>query len=66
VASRLDVLGGKPFGKAGAYERLTGKVYFSVRVGNPHNSRIVDLRMLSLENGEVEFSTDFGAHGVPP
>jgi len=32
VASRNDVLGGRSFGEAGAYERLKGKVYFSIAV----------------------------------
>ena len=60
IASRTDVLDGKTFGDAGAYERITGRVYFSVPVTNPHNARIVDLRnAVNLKNGEVEFSADF-------
>ena len=60
VASRTDVLGGKQFGDAGAYERILGRVYFSLPVANPHNRRIVDLRSaVNLKNGEVEFSSDF-------
>ena len=60
IASRTDVLDGKSFGGAGAYERITGRVYFSVPVTNPHNARIVDLRnAVNLKNGEVEFSADF-------
>jgi hypothetical protein len=60
VASRHDVLNGKTFGDAGAYERITGRVYFSLPVGNPHNQRIVDLSSaVNLKNGEVEFSSDF-------
>jgi len=60
VASRQDVLDGKSFGDAGAYERITGRVYFSVAVANPHNQRIVDLaNAVNLKNGEVEFSADF-------
>ena len=42
VASRQDVLNGKTFGTAGAYQRITGRVYFSVAAANPHNRRIVD------------------------
>jgi hypothetical protein len=62
VYSRGDVLGGQTFGDAGAYERITGRVYFSVSVNNPHNGRIVDLRnAVNLKNGEVEFSSDFVA-----
>ena len=62
VHSRIDVLNGKSFGDAGPYERITGRVYFSVAVANPHNRRIVDLaNAVNLKNGEVEFSADFVA-----
>jgi hypothetical protein len=62
IASRTDVLGGKSFGNAGAYERIAGRVYFSLPVGNPHNQAIVDLRKaVNLKDGEVEFSSDFVA-----
>jgi hypothetical protein len=62
VASRTDVLDGRVFGDAGAYERITGRVYFSLPVANPHNRRIVDLsHAVNLQNGEVEFSSDFVA-----
>lgn len=60
VASRTDVLNGRTFGSAGAYERLAGRVYFSVAAGNPHNVGIVDLRnAVNLKDGHVEFSADF-------
>ena len=60
VQSRTDVLGGMTFGSAGAYERITGRIYFSVQVANAHNQRIVDLnRAVNLENGEVVFSANF-------
>src|SRR5580698_9152156 len=60
VATRTDVLNGEEFGTAGAYERITGRVYFSLPVDNPHNRRIVDLpNAVNLKNGEVEFSSDF-------
>jgi hypothetical protein len=62
IASRGEVLNGKQFGDAGAYERITGRVYFSLPVPNPHNQRIVDLsNAVNLRNGEVEFSSDFVA-----
>jgi hypothetical protein len=62
VASRTTVLDGKQFGNAGAYERITGRVYFSLPVANARNQRIVDLRnAVNLKNGEVEFSSDFVA-----
>ena len=60
ITSRSDVMNGKLFGDAGAYERITGRVHYAVAVDNPHNRRIVDLRnAVNLKNGEVEFSADF-------
>src|ERR1700749_5133626 len=60
IASRKDVLNGKEFGNAGAYERITGHVYFSLAVANPHNRKIFDLgNAVNLKNGEVEFSAAF-------
>ncbi len=62
IESRTDVLAGKAFGDAGPYERLSGQIFFSVRVDNTHNSRIVDLHdAVNLRHGEVEFSADFVA-----
>jgi hypothetical protein len=62
IASRVDVLGGQSFGDAGVYERITGRVYFSLPIGNARNQRIVDLaNAVNLKNGEVEFSSDFMA-----
>jgi hypothetical protein len=62
ITSRVDVLGGKPFGDVGPYERITGRIYFSLRVFNPRNLRIVDLeKAVNLKNGTVEFSADFMA-----
>jgi hypothetical protein len=62
VTSRSDVLSGQAFGSAGAYERVVGRLYFSVSIANPHNRRIVDFeKALNLRNGEVEFSSDFVA-----
>ena len=60
VTSRTDVLNGKQFGTAGTYERITGRIYFSLPVTNPHNLRIVDLSdAVNMKDGEVEFSSDF-------
>jgi hypothetical protein len=62
IASRVDVLNGKIFGDVGAYERITGRVFFSLPVANPHNRRIVDLnKAINLKHGGVEFSADFVA-----
>ena len=60
VTSRSDVFNGRSFGRAGAYERIVGRVYFSVSVANAHNRRIVDLdKAVNFKDGEVEFSSDF-------
>jgi Alpha/beta hydrolase domain len=62
VSSRSDVLQGQKFGDTGPYERIVGRIYFSVAVSNPHNRRIVDLsNAANLKSGEVEFSADFVA-----
>jgi hypothetical protein len=60
IASRQEVSNGRSFGGVGVYERLTGRVFFSVAVANPHNRSIVDLEnAVNLKDGEVEFSADF-------
>ncbi len=59
VTSRQDVLGGRSFGSAGPYERVTGIVHFLVPIDNLHNRRIVDLdKAVNAKNGAVEFSAD--------
>jgi hypothetical protein len=60
VTSRTEILNGQAFGGAGAYERIAGRVYFSVSVANLHNRGIVDLdKAVNLKDSEVEFSSDF-------
>jgi len=62
IKSRVDVLNGRQFGDAGAYERITGSIYFSLAMANPHNRGIVDLdNAVNVKSGEVEFSSDFVA-----
>jgi hypothetical protein len=62
ITSRTEVLSGQAFGSAGAYERIMGRVYFSVSVTNAHNRPIVDLdKAVNLKDGNVEFSSDFVA-----
>lgn len=59
ITSRADIENGKPFGNAGAYEKLTGRVYFAVDPANPHNKQIVDVDKAPRNaQGEVEFSAD--------
>ena len=59
IATREDVLGGKAFGAAGAYEKLTGKVYYAISPANEHN-KIIALLDKAPKNakGQVEFSSD--------
>src|SRR5215471_4862998 len=60
ITSRSDVLAGEPFGDTGMYERIVGRVYFSVVVANFHNRRIIDLgNAVNVADGEVAFSADF-------
>ena len=59
ISTRQDVLGGKSFGSAGPYEKLSGKVYFAVDPNNPHNKIIADLDKAPKDaQGRVEFSAD--------
>jgi hypothetical protein len=59
IASRTDILGGKPFGAHGAYEKVVCKVFFSVDPAHPRNSAIVDLDNAPRDAaGRVTFSAD--------
>jgi hypothetical protein len=59
IASRTDIQEGKPFGSAGGYEKIIGRVYFAVDPANLHNRKIVDLDKAPRNaKGEVEFSAD--------
>jgi len=59
VTSRTDVLAGKPFGDAGAYEKIIGKVYYALDPDNPRNKAIVDLDKAPRDvNGRVIFAAD--------
>lgn len=60
VLSKTDVLDGKPFGEAGGYEKIVGKIHFAVKPDDPHNKLIVDLDKAPRNAaGEVEFASDF-------
>ena len=62
IASRMDVLAGKPFGDVGAYEKIVGKVYFAVDPASAANQRIVDIDKAARDNaGRVRFSADLYA-----
>jgi len=57
---RSDVLNGKTFGKSGPYERITGKVNFTIDPKLPANRIITDIDLAPRnEEGMVEFSADF-------
>src|SRR5580692_12514465 len=59
IISRTDVLDGRAFRLAGAYEKIVGRVYFAVNPDNLHNKLIVDLDKAPRNaQGEVEFSAD--------
>jgi hypothetical protein len=59
IASRTDVLGGRPFGGVGPYEKIVGKVFFSVDPAHPRNKAIADLDKAPRDaGGRVEFSAD--------
>ena len=54
-----DVLGGKPFGDTGAYEKCVGTIYFALDPQNPRNRIIVDLDKAPRNAmGQIEFSSD--------
>src|SRR6202049_393297 len=59
IISRADIQDGRAFGLAGAYEKLVGRVYFTVNPDNLHNRQIVDIDKAPRNaQGEVEFSAD--------
>ena len=60
VKSRADVLAGQPFGTAGAYEKLSGRIHFAVDPRNAANQIIADIDKAPKNSaGKVEFSSDF-------
>ncbi|MGH9320481.1 MAG: alpha/beta hydrolase domain-containing protein, partial [Vicinamibacteria bacterium] len=60
VDRREALLEGKPFGLAGSYEKLVGKVDFVLDPELPANHAVVDLALAPRnENGEVELEADF-------
>jgi hypothetical protein len=60
VDRREDVLGGRPWGDAGPYEKLVGRIFFAFDPENPANSRVVDLRWAPRNgDGMVEAWAEF-------
>jgi hypothetical protein len=60
IERREPVDGGRAFGAAGAYERISGKIFFSFDPKNPANARVVDLDHAPRDGrGLVEAWADF-------
>ena len=60
VQSREDVLGGRPFGAAGSYEKLAGVVELALDPANAANAAIVDLARAPKDaSGRVTASANF-------
>src|SRR5438309_6941126 len=60
VTSRADLVGGQPFGAAGPYEKLAGKIFFAVDPSLPANRIVTDIDNAPRNAaGKVEFSSDF-------
>ena len=60
VQSRQDVLGGRPFGTVGGYEKLVGVVEFALDPVNAANAAIVDLARAPRDaSGRVVASANF-------
>ena len=60
VHDRAEVLHGRSFGAAGAYEKIHGRVFFEVDPGLEQNRIICDIDLAPRNRqGRVEFSSDF-------
>ena len=60
IDTREPLAGGASFGSAGAYERITGRMFFAFDPSNPHDRQIVDLgRAPRNAQGEVEAWAEF-------
>jgi len=60
VHARSLVLDGRPFGAAGAYEKLAGTLHFAVDPAHPLHSTITDLGLAPrAADGRVAFQSDF-------
>lgn len=60
VKSRADLVNGQPFGAAGPYEKLSGRIYFAVDPALTANKIVTDVDKAPRNAaGKVEFSADF-------
>ena len=65
IRERSDVLGGRSFGLAGAYEQIIGVVHFAFDPENDANRIVADIALAPRNaDGRVEMSADF--HLVRP
>jgi hypothetical protein len=60
ISERKPFAGGYQFGRTGAYESISGRLYFDVDPNAKGNTRICDLRLAPKNSeGRVEFWADF-------
>ena len=60
IHTREVVLGGKPFGDAGAYEKIIGTIRFAADADHPLHRQITDIGLAPKNaQGRVEFAGDF-------
>jgi len=60
VQTRADLVGGQPFGAAGPYEKIVGRIHFAVDPALPANRIITDIDKAPRNAaGKVEFAADF-------
>lgn len=68
IDSRKDVLGGTTFGHAGSYERITGRMYFSLPIANlaagTINGRLAAVRRLAYEAADAGLLSPELAAGI--
>ncbi len=62
VLSRSVLAGGKVFGAAGAYEKITGRLHYAVDPDNPANARIVDVGLAPRERAGRAQNPWFSVH----
>lgn len=60
IRQREDVLDARPFGDAGAYEKLAGVIHFAWDPADPANTRIADIELAPTnDHGLVEATANF-------
>jgi hypothetical protein len=60
VQSRSDLVNAQPFGAAGPYEKLSGKIFFAIDPALPANRIVTDIDKAPRNAaGKIEFSSDF-------